>query len=142
MSKSNKTFSLISAVVAILILSFVFYYIWIITQRAILRSCISSIVGDVVEHSNQIGDFAQNGENWYVLTDDETESVLSDERISFGNCFQFKSQPQDMKEKKLKLAVRKNSEYGYSVMVWSNGFDNISGTSDDLVIPYGEKVPQ
>ena len=141
MSKLSKTFSLISAVCAILLLSFVFYYICITTQKAVLRSCISSVVGDVAEYSNEIGDFARNGENWYVLTDDEAKSVLSNKHLTFGGCFQLKSQPQDMKEKNLKIAVRKNSEYGYSIMVWSKGFDNISGTEDDIVSPSDEKVP-
>lgn len=141
MSKLSKTFSLISAVCAILLFSFVFYYIWTITQRVILRSCISSFIGDVAEYSNQIDDFAQNGENWYVLTDNEAKSVFSNEHISFGGCFNLKSQPQDMKEKNLKIAVRKTSEYGYRIMVWSKGFDNISGTEDDIVSPSDEKVP-
>jgi len=47
-----------------------------------------------------------------------------------------------LKDNNLKIAVRKNSKSGYMVMVWSKGFDNISGTEDDIVIPYGEKVPQ
>ena len=106
-----------------------------------LRSCISSVAGDVVEYSYEIGDFARNGENWYVLTDEEAASIFSNERITFGGCSTFKSQPQDLTERNLKIAVKKNGEQGFEVMVWSKGFDNISGTEDDIGSPWDEEIP-
>jgi hypothetical protein len=141
MNKLNKTFSFISALCIILVFSFGFYSIWTVAQRVMLRSCVSSVAGDVVEYSNYIGNLAQNGDNWYVLTDTETKSVFSNERITFNGCSSLKSQPPDFMERNLKIAIRKNSEYGYRVMVWSRGFDNVSGTEDDIGSSWNEKIP-
>ncbi len=57
--------------------SFAVYYIWTAVKRAMLHSCVSSVASEIAEYSNEIGNFAQNGKNWYVLTDDETKSVFS-----------------------------------------------------------------
>jgi hypothetical protein len=141
MNKLNKTFSFISVCCAILVFSFAVYYIWTTAKGAMLSSCVSSLAGDVVEYSHEIGNFAQNGETWYVLTDDEVKYVFSNKRITFGSCSTFKSQPQDLKERNLKIAVKKNSEYGYKIIVWSKGFDNISGTEDDISSSWDEKIP-
>lgn len=142
MNNLNKIFVFISAASIIFILSVVFHKIWVSAQRAALHSCMSNIVGDIVEHSNEIGNFAQSSKNWYVLTDGQVKAILLDERVKFEDCSQLNSKPQDMKEKTFRVAVRKNSEYGFSVMAWSKGFDNISGTENDIVIPYDEKVPE
>jgi len=141
MNKLNKTFSFISVCCAILVLSFAVFYIWTTAKKAMLSSCISSVAGEIVEYSHQIGNYAQNGETWYVLTDNEAKSVFSNERITFGGCSKFKSQPQDLTERNLKIAVRRNSEYGYRVIVWSKGFDNVSGTEDDIGSFGDEKIP-
>lgn len=106
-----------------------------------LRSCVSSVASDVVEYSNEIGNFARNDENWYVLTDAEINYVFSNRHITFRGCSRFKSQPQDFSERNFKIAVIKNSEYGYRIMVWSKGFDNVSGTEDDISSSWDEKIP-
>ncbi|CAN5438111.1 hypothetical protein BH10ACI1_BH10ACI1_14210 [soil metagenome] len=120
-----------------MLLSFAFFYIWKITKAEILRECVSSVAGDIVEHWRATEDFSRNSENWYVLTDDEAKSVLSNEMINFDGCRNLTSKPQDMKDKNLKIAFK-----GSKIMVWSRGFDNISGTEDDILMPYGEKVPE
>ena len=74
------------------------------------------------------------------MTDDEAKSIFSNQHIAFGGCSSFKSQPQDFNERSFKIAVKGNSEYGYRVMVWSKGFDNVSGTEDAIVSPFGEKI--
>ena len=142
MNNLNKIFILISTVSVIFILSVVFHKIWISAQRAAIHSCVSSIASDIVEYSNDIGNFAQSRENWYVLTDSQAKEILSDKNINFEDCVQVNSKPQDIKEKTLKIAVRKNSESGFRVMAWSKGFDNTSGTEDDIVSPFGEEVPE
>ncbi|HXG86159.1 MAG TPA: hypothetical protein VNI84_19215 [Pyrinomonadaceae bacterium] len=139
MIKLEKIFSLFSALFAVLIFSFLIYIVWSYAKNSALHSCVYSIGSDVVEYSSEIGSFARSSENWYVLTDDETKSALKN--ISFQNCSQSNSQPQDMKERKFKIAVKGNGGHSFEVMVWSKGFDNISGTSDDIVFPVGEKVP-
>ncbi len=138
MNKIDKIFSLLSALFAVLIISFLALLVWNQAKNYALRSCVHSVGSDVVEYSSELHDFARSSESWYVLTDDEAKSALKD--ISFRDCPQSDSQPQDMKERNFKLAVIKNSEYGFRVIVWSKGFDNISGTSDDIVFPRHEKV--
>jgi hypothetical protein len=137
MNKLNKTFSFISALCIILVFSFGFYSIWTTAQRVMLRSCVSSVAGAVVEYSNEIDDYARNNVDWHILTDDEAKIIFANEHISFRGCSKFKSQPQDLTEKNPKIAVKKNGEFGYQVIVWSKGFDNMSGTEDDYRFAFG-----
>ncbi len=91
----------------------------------------------MVEYSPEIISLARNSESWYVLTDNEAKFALK-KKFSKNQCSQLSSKPQDINEEKLKIAVKKTGE----IIVWSSGFDNISGTVDDIVFPNGENVPQ
>ena len=111
------------------------YYIWTQFERAALLSCIQSIGSDVAEYS-RLDKFAKDGENWYVLSNEESSGAL--EIVPFGGCKgRF---THDIKAGRIKIAVRKLDKYGYKVRVWSTGIDDISGTKDDIVFPYGEEA--
>ncbi len=140
MIRLEKIFSLFSALFAVLIFAFLIYIISNYVKNSMLRSCVSSVESDLAEYSaDKLHNFAQSSESWYVLSDDEAKSAL--ENISPQNCSQSNFQPQDMKERKFKIAVKGNGEHSFRVMVWSKGFDNISGTEDDFIKSFGEKVP-
>jgi len=139
MNKLEKTFSLLSVFFAVLIFSFLIYIVWNYAKNSALYSCVYSAGVDLIEYSPELHNLARSSENWYVLTDDEAKFALKS--ISFRRCSQSDSQPQDMKERNFKIAVIKSSEYGFRIIVWSRGFDNISGTADDIVFPRHEKVP-
>ena len=139
MHKLSKILTFLSVVFATLLLFFAVSSVWNWTKKNLLSNCVYFVGSDVVEYSPNIRNFAQSSENWYVLTDDEAQSVLVN--IPIQNCSFINSQPQDLKEKRLKIAVRKTSGDGFEIIVWSKGFDNISGTADDIVFPSDEKVP-
>lgn len=140
MKTINTTFKFFTSFFVIGIFGFLAFSIWNHTKDSALRSCIYSATGDITEHSKLISDFAKSSDTWYILNDEEAQRVLAE--ISFRDCSLSGSQPKDMKERNLKIAVRKNSEFGYSVMAWSRGFDNISGTDDDIYGFFNEKPPQ
>ena len=104
-----------------------------VLKTEVLRFCINNTIGDIVEYSFKIGDFARETDKWYVLTDTEIDSVFSNEHIKINYWSSFSVVPQDIKERKLKIAVKKDAQKSYQVMVWSRGFDNISGTDDDII---------
>lgn len=106
-----------------------------------MRSCVSSVAGDIAEYSAEIRKFAQNAENWYVLTDEEAKIIFSNERITFSDCSKLKSQPQDLTQRNPRIAVKKRGEQSFELLIWSKGFDNISGTEDDIGSSSDEKIP-
>ena len=76
MHKLSKILTFLSVVFATLLLFFAVYSVWNWTKKNLLSNCVYSIGSDVVEYSPNIRNFAQSSENWYVLTDDEAQSVL------------------------------------------------------------------
>lgn len=137
MITTNNIFKFFTAFFVISIVGILSFSIWNYSKNYEFRSCIYYATGDIVEHSRSVSDFAKNKENWYILNDEETRKVLSE--ISFKDCSFSGSQPKDIKEKNLKVAVKKNSEFGFTVKAWSRGFDNISGTDDDIFGSLDEK---
>jgi hypothetical protein len=127
MKKATET------ILAILVISIVFcgaYFALKKVKESILLSCVYSVGDVLVEYSN-ITTFAKDDADWYVLTDGEADSFLSKHKV--GDCQCFGSKPQDISYKKYQIAVRRSGESSFHVKVWSKGFDNISGTDDDLV---------
>ncbi len=140
MNRLSKIFSLLSALFVIVIVIFLVVTLWNKTENAALHSCISYVAGDLAEHPKEIIKFAPDNEDWNVINEEEAKKILKN--VTFGDCPDPNSQPKDMKEKNLKIAVKKNDKHSFEIMVWSRGFDNISRTDDDIVSPYGEKPPQ
>ncbi|HEX8736116.1 MAG TPA: hypothetical protein VF721_12385 [Pyrinomonadaceae bacterium] len=114
------------------------YFSWHQAKTENLLDCVSSVGNAIVEYSS-IGKFARDDGNWYVLSETEVDNLL--ESFSIADCPEgFAGLPSDIREKKYRMAVRKTGRSQYDVRVWSNGFDNISGTRDDIVFPEGEKA--
>ncbi|CAN5252796.1 hypothetical protein BH20ACI1_BH20ACI1_27220 [soil metagenome] len=100
-------------------------------------SCISSIASEI-QKLNDTKNLAGNSKEWKMLSEAEVNSLIS--QVHGYDC-SVEDQTLDLWNKKLNIALSKSKDRVY-VFVWSNGADKISGTHDDLIISYGEKVPQ
>ena len=112
------------------------YEAWKAARYAALRSCVNSTASDAVEY----GEFGDLGEvdRWHVLSEEEASRILI--KTHRGDCNFKLEPPADMNARRFKVAIRKTGDGSFNVRVWSNGFDNIGGTEDDIVSPYGEKA--
>ena len=114
------------------------YFSWNQAKRENVLLCVSSVGDAIVEYSN-IGEFAADDGNWYILSEKEVDYLL--ENFTVPDCpVGFAELPLDIREKKYRMAVRKTGRFEHEVRVWSNGYDNIAGTTDDIVFPDGEKA--
>ena len=136
MRKSKKYGAL--SITLIILCGFVYfvYYQWQLMEKNGYLSCISSIAG-AVQKSDAAKELAGNNKNWKILNEDEVNLLLS--QVHGYDC-SVDNQTLDLWNNKLNIALRKPKDR-VEIFVWSNGKDEISGTEDDLVIPYGEKVP-
>jgi len=78
-------------------------------------------------------------DDWKILS--ESETTFSMQNIRGSDCGGFNNPILDLWNHRINIALRKSSSYP-QIIIWSNGKDNISGTNDDLVIPYGQTVPK
>jgi hypothetical protein len=139
MTLVKKILSLIPTICVAGILVFFGFIAWNSIHRELLRQCISSIAGEIVEHSHQIENFPPADNSLYVLSDGQTASVFSE--IKPPQCHFAGTVPLDITNRNLRIAIRGNKNGGFLIIVWSRGFDNISGTEDDIIDPRDEKVP-
>ena len=100
------------------------------------HSCIASIAS-VIQKSETAKNLVENGKDWRVLNEQEVDILMS--QVQGYDC-SVDNQTLDIWNNRINVALRKRGII--EVVVWSNGADGISGTEDDLVIPFGEKVPQ
>jgi hypothetical protein len=78
-------------------------------------------------------------ENWRIWTPEEVASVMAQTRG--GDCGRFDTPGIDRWGKQINIAVRKRDRYT-DIVMWSNGPDGVTSTTDDLVMPYGGEVPK
>jgi len=71
----------------------------------------------------------------------ESEITFSMQNVRGTNCGGFNNPALDLWNHRINIALGKSSKYP-QMIIWSNGKDNISGTDDDLIVPYGQKVPK
>ena len=138
MLKSTKYFVLpviVLILCGVLVLS---YRGWHQLKEGGYYSCIASIASEV-QKSDTAKNLAENNKDWKILSEEEVNSLMS--QIHGNDCGEVGNQTIDIWNNKMNIALRKPKDT-VEFIVWSNGSDEISGTADDLVIPYGEKVPQ
>lgn len=136
----SKTLNFLSVLFAGFVFCFVLYIGWNWFQKNQLESCVYYVNADVVEYATEISKLSSTQGKWYVLTDEEAKSVLTNKNINF-DCSGISPLPNDIKERNLKIAVLKSAEHSsYRVRVWSRGFDDISGTDDDIGFPSNENI--
>ncbi len=119
------------------IVSFV-YYQWRLMEENGYLSCLTSI-GSKIQKLNATKDLARNNKDWKILSEEEVNSLVS--QIHDYDCNPTANQTLDLWNNKINIVLRKPKDE-IEIIVWSNGQDETSGTDDDLVFPYGEKVPQ
>jgi hypothetical protein len=61
-------------------------------------------------------------------------------QIQGYDCGGIENQTLDLWNNRINVALRKPTNR-HGIIVWSNGADGKSGTEDDLVAPFGEKIP-
>lgn len=137
MLKSTKYFFLPVTVLILCGIVFFVYYQWRLQQEHGYLSCVASI-GSEIQKLNAAKDLATNNKDWKILNEEEVTSLMS--QVHGYDCNPG-NQTLDLWNNKINIALRKPKDR-VEIIVWSNGGDGISGTKDDLVAPYGEKVPQ
>lgn len=137
MQKSTKFIVLPITFVILFAFAFTFYFSWRKMTIEGYHSCIASIANEVWK-LDATKDLAANNKNWKILSEVEANSILS--QVHGYDC-SVADTTLDIWNNRINIALRKPSDK-VEIMVWSNGADEISGTDDDLVIPWGEKVPK
>ena len=137
MRKSEKYIALPTIFIILCGIVYFVYYQWRLMDENAYYSCISSIASEI-QKSNAAKDLAANIKDWKILSEAEVNLLLS--QVHGYDC-SVDNQTLDLWNNKLNIALRKPKDR-VETFVWSNGKDGISGTNDDLVVPYGEKIPQ
>jgi hypothetical protein len=138
MLKSTKYFFLPITVVFLCGIVILVYLGWCNMVENDYHSCVASISSEI-QKLNATEDLAANSKDWKILSEEEVDSLMS--QVHGYDCGGVENQTLDLWNNKLNIALRKPKDR-IEVFVWSNGRDEMSGTNDDLVIPWGEKVPQ
>jgi len=114
------------------------YNIWRVAEDAAYMSCISSITNEI-QKLDDTKVLIPKDSNWKILSADETNFLM--QKVRGGDCSNFDNLILDLRNHRINIALRKPPNYP-EIIIWSNGKDNISGTDDDLVVPYRVKVPK
>jgi hypothetical protein len=65
------------------------------------------------------------------------------QNVRGGDCAGFDDPKLDLQENRINIAIRKEEQGRWPpIVVWSNGRDGISRTSDDVVMPFGQEIPR
>ena len=119
---------------------------WRQMEDAGYESCIHSVmdhlhrdlVNDRIEPKGYALTLPLDG-RWKVLTVTESKAMLSQTRGS--DCGGTSDITKDLWGRDSNVALRRTTER-IEVVVWSNGRDGVSGTSDDIVAPHGHDIPK
>jgi len=137
MLKSTKYFVLpITILILCGIVSFV-YYQWRLLEENGYHSCLTSVASEI-QKLDAAKNLAGNNKDWKILSEEEINSLTS--QIHDYNC-SGNNENLDLWNNKINIALRKPKDR-VEIIIWSNGADKISGTGDDLVFPFEEKIPQ
>jgi len=95
------------------------YFSWNQAKRENVLLCVSSVGDAIVEYSN-IGEFAADDGNWYILSEKEVDYLL--ENFTVPDCpVGFAELPLDIREKNIEwlfakqVALNTKSEFGRMV---------------------------
>jgi hypothetical protein len=114
-----------------------------VARETAVWACIVSIHQGVQNLNLSEKDFPDARSEWSVLSEsDSGRIILAASKIHSFDCSRVKSsEPHfDYWGRPLQIGVRKTPEGELEFRVWSKGRDGESGTSDDLVSPWGEKA--
>lgn len=104
---------------------------WKSGEEAAVNSCLYSIL-EVVNKANKAGKL-QIPDKARELTQTEIEQLLENQGLDCKDKSNL--------SREVHVAVGDVNEHtDLKMKVWTNGDDEIAGTDDDLVVPFGEKV--
>ena len=120
--------------------------LWTVSETAretAVWACIMSVHQGVLNLNPSEKDFPVARAEWSALSEsDSARLILAVAQIHPPDCSRVApGGPQlDFWGRPLQIAVRKSSGGRLEFRVWSKGRDGVSGTTDDLVSPWGEKA--
>ena len=120
-----------------MISAFIVHTLWENMTEAGYHSCVASIASKI-HKLNSVEVLAANNKEWKILSESDVNFLMS--QVQGYDCGGVDNQTFDPWSNRINIALKTTDIV--EIIVWSNGVDEISGTDDDLVIPYGEKVPQ
>ena len=138
MSKSIRNIKILINVSLLCGAVYFAYGLWRSAKDTAYESCLASIAGDI-EMMDRSKSLVAQSNDWKFLNNEEVSSLLSQTRG--GDCGKYPDKTLDIWNRKINIALRKPATK-LELFVWSNGHDGVSGTDDDLVIPWNEKVPK
>ncbi len=137
---SNSIANILLAILIFGFCCFVYfgYNTWQEAEESAYLSCLGSVNNEI-----QKSEFARSlfptSDDWKILSESKLTFLMQNVRGS--DCGRFNNPILDLWNHKINIALRNSSSYP-QIIIWSNGKDNVSGTDDDLVIPYGQAVPK
>ena len=140
MPNTSKLITILISVVVLSCLIYGAFAAWWEMNETAYWSCIASLT-DKIEGQTAAAEIQAGNFDWKLLDDDEFDRVMSG--VKGDDCGRFDDPKLDLQQKKIHIALRKKVEGRMpSIIIWSDGRDGISGTVDDVVMPYGEKIPR
>jgi hypothetical protein len=116
---------------------------WQQARKHAVLSCIMSVHQGIHNLNLSQKEFPNVKSEWTVL--DESKSariILAASKIHPFDCLSVQSDAPNLDYwgRSVQIGVRTSPDGKLEFRVWSKGRDGESGTSDDLVSPYGEKA--
>lgn len=140
MLKASKILPGVATVALLGIIGYGIFISWRSMKESGYQSCLASMMGPIVMQK-ALDKTEEQSDSWRILGDEELEQVMSSVRPT--DCAPSDDRKLDIWNNKIHIALRKNNKGNWPhIMIWSNGRDGIENTSDDLIVPYGEKIPR
>lgn len=138
MSKTVRNCFLILLAPLLSYIAYLGFETWRGAERSAYSSCLESVAVQIMQ-LNLSEDFFPNTISWKKLSEIETSRLMR--KVHGGDCARFEKPEFDLWNHQINIAIKKPLKYP-EIVIWSNGTDAISGTADDLIIPYGSGIPK
>lgn len=116
------------------------YKLWEPNAEAVYQSCIASLT-DAIWRQTATRELASHHVDWHFLTSEEVDQVMKN--VSGTDCGGSHEPILDLQGNRINIALRKHANDRWPpIIIWSNGRDGVSGTPDDIVMPYGQSIPK
>lgn len=113
---------------------------WRSMKETAYESCLASMMGPILRQK-ALDKTDEQSEAWRILDDAELDLLMSRTRPT--DCGGVNDLKLDRWNNKIHIALRKNNNENWPpIVIWSNGRDGIENTSDDIIAPYGQKIPR
>ena len=136
----QKYFFAAFVVVSITLFGWLVWYTWHTMRVTAYDSCLASLM-KVIQRQASAQVIAARSDDWHILSTEEFDAVMTNVRGT--DCGGFNDPKLDFYGNRINIALRRgNKDQWPNVIVWSNGWDGVSGTNDDSVMPYGQSIPK